>query len=81
MGMYGGVETDGDTPRPSTESVNVSWRRRGLHVALATGLLLLTSFAVAVLVDSSSVSWQSSLDEAETDSQQVTTRLNFLSRT
>jgi hypothetical protein len=76
MGMYGGVETDGDTPRLSAESINVSWRRRGLHVALATGLLLLTSFAVAVLVDSPSVTWRSSLDEADADSQQVATYTN-----
>lgn len=65
MGMYGGVENDAcDTP------ANAYWRRRGYHIALATGLILLTSFAVAVLVDSSTKNpMRSSLDEAEADSE------------
>jgi hypothetical protein len=72
MGLYGGVETDAEERRISSEAVVGTWHRRGLHVVFATGLILLSAFVVAVMVDAQSArSIAYSLDEADEAESQV----------
>ena len=72
MGLYGGVENDTEDRRISSEVAVGSWHRRGFHVVLATGLILMSAFVVAVMVDGqNSRSVAFSLDEAEEAESQV----------
>jgi hypothetical protein len=72
MGLYGGVENDAEDRRISSEVPVGTWHRRGFHVLFATGLILLSAFVVAVMVDApSSRSVGFSLDEADDAESQV----------
>jgi hypothetical protein len=72
MGLYGGVEADAEDRRISSDAAVGSWHRRGFHVVFATGLILLSAFVVAVMVDAQSTrSIGYSLDEADDAESQV----------